>query len=138
MLDPHLLEVGHRLPDFIREGTVHHWNRFAAVNYEYHAHHWDDAVGRGEGFEGAFGMAPLLHAYAHALLRDWMDGAGRIVAVDIRLRSPLFQGRTLTLGGRITALRRQDGELFADIELTSQDDRGAQISPGTATVALAL
>jgi len=135
MIDRHTLSVGDELPPFERQGTVQHWNRFAAVNYEFHPHHWDDAVGRHEGFTGAFAMAPLLHSYLHTMLRDWMDGGGRIVRVDIRLRSPLTQGRVLTAGGKVTALRREDGEVVADLDLWETDDQGTQIASATATVA---
>jgi hypothetical protein len=135
MLDPHGLSVGDAVPGFERQGNVHNWNRFAAVNYEFHAHHWDDAVGQQEGFSGAFAMAPLLHSYLHTMLRDWMGGAGRIVRVDIRLRSPLTQGRVLTAGGKITAIRREAGEVLADLEMWETDDQGTQIASATATVA---
>jgi len=53
------LVVGEHLPVFEREGTVEHWNRFAAVNDEFAPHHWDYAVAEGEGFPAPFAMAPL-------------------------------------------------------------------------------
>jgi hypothetical protein len=64
-----------------------------------------------------------------------MDGAGRIVRIDIRLRSPLTQGRVLTAGGKITAIRREAGEVLADLEMSETDDQGTQIASATATVA---
>lgn len=135
MLDPNTLNIGDEIPAFSREGTVHHWNRYAAVNYEFAAHHWDDDVARHEGFSAPFAMAPLLHAYLHVLLRQWAGPSARIAAVGIRLRSPFLKGRSMTGGGRITALRTDAGETAADLDLWMDDDTGARLSTGTATVA---
>lgn len=64
------LLVGDELPLFVREGTIEHWNRFAAVNDEFAAHHWDAEVAKEEGFPAPFCMAPLQLAFLHAMLRD--------------------------------------------------------------------
>jgi acyl dehydratase len=129
------LRVGDEIPLWVREGTLDHWNRFAAVNDEYAGHHMDDEVGRFEGFSGAFIMAPLSHAYLHAMLREWIGEEGRIVSVAMRLRSPLFRGRTLTASGTVTAVRREGDEVFVDLDVAEDDDEGTRLAPGTATVA---
>ena len=91
---------GLELPVFTREGTLLHWVHYAAVNPAHIVgHHLDDEVGRREGFAAAFIMAPLEHAYLHAMLRQWMEGRGRVHRLDIRLRRPLLRGRWLTAGG---------------------------------------
>jgi acyl dehydratase len=124
------LSVGDPLPPFVREGTVAHWNRFAAANDEFAAHHWDESVARHEGFPAPFAMAPLLHAALYALLRGWAGDAARIEAVAIRLRAPFLKGRVMTAAGRVAALR--DGA--ADVELWIDDDTGARLCTGSATV----
>ena len=136
MIDVNTIKVGDQVPEFKREGTYFHWNRFAAVNDEFAGHHMDDEVGRHEGFDAAFIMAPLEHAYLHAMLRDWMDHLGRIVRIDIRLKAPLLRGRWLTAGGEVTGVRREGGEVFVDLEVWEVDDQGTRLAPGTATIAL--
>jgi acyl dehydratase len=126
---------GDALPPFSREGTVHHWNRFAAANYEFAGHHWDDDVARHEGFPAPFAMAPLLHAYLYAMLRAWAGPEARIAAVAIRLRSPFLKGRAMTAGGAVAAVRAEGGETVAELELWMDDDGGTRLSTGTATVA---
>ena len=79
-MDIDSLKPGYRIPEWQRVGTLDHWNRFAAANYEFAGHHMDDDVGRFEGFEGAFIMAPFSHAYLHAMLREWMDDAAAIAS----------------------------------------------------------
>src|SRR5262245_23906663 len=87
--------IGDELPTFSREGTLLHWARYAAVNPAHIVgHHLDDDVARYEGFDAAFIMAPLEHAYLHAMLRRWMGPRGRVQSLSIRLRRPLLRGRT--------------------------------------------
>ncbi len=85
------LTVGEQLPVFERKGTIEHWNRFAAVNDEFAAHHWDYAVSEEEGFPAPFAMAPLQLAFFHAMLRDWIGDNGRIVSVSAKLRGPFLR-----------------------------------------------
>jgi hypothetical protein len=136
MIDIDSLAVGDELPVFERQGTLHHWNRFAAVNDEFADHHMDDEAGRSEGFAASFIMAPLEHAYLHAMLRTWMGDEGRILALDIRLRSPLLRGRKLSAGGRVSALRVEEDAVVVDLEVWEVDDEGTRLAPGTATVAI--
>jgi len=137
-LDPTTIEVGEEIPVWTREGTLEHWNRFAAVNYEFAGHHMDDTVGRHEGFSGAFIMAPFSHAYLHALLRQWAGEDSWIQTVDMRLKNPLFRGRTLLAGGTVTAVRRESGELLVDLDVWQHDDQGGVLGTGTATVVVPL
>jgi hypothetical protein len=136
MIDVGSIKPGYELPTFRREGTLHHWNRFAAVNDEFADHHMDDEAGRAEGFSASFIMAPLEHAYLHAMLRGWLGDEGRIITLDIRLRSPLLRGRTLTAGGKVTGVRHEADEVVIDVEVWEDDDQGVRLVPGTATVAL--
>lgn len=135
-LDVETIQVGTEVPRWTREGTLDAWNRFAAVDGVFSGHHMDDDVGRHEGFAAAFISAPNLHAYVHAMLRNWLDGIGRIVSVDVRLKNPLLRGRTLESGGTVTGLRHEAAEVFVDLDVWQVDDEGTQLGVGTATVAL--
>jgi acyl dehydratase len=134
-VDVHLIQPGTTIPRWSREGTLDAWNRFAAVDGVFSGHHMDDEVGRHEGFASAFISAPFSHAYLHAMLRNWMQGAGRIVTVDMRLKNPLLRGRTLEAGGEVTAVRDEGNELLVDLAIWQVDDEGTQLGIGTATVA---
>ena len=134
-IDVGSLAAGDEITVWERQGTLHHWNRFAAINDEFADHHMDDEAGRHEGFEGAFIMAPLSHAYLHAMLREWMGDDGRIVSIEMRLRSPLLRGRTLRAGGTVTGIRREDGEVFVDLDVWEVDDQETRLGAGPATVA---
>jgi hypothetical protein len=129
------LAEGQELPTFEREGTLLHWARYAAVNPSHIVgHHLDDEVAKREGFDAAFIMAPLEHAYLHAMLRSWTGGRGRVRQLDIRLRRPLLRGRTLTAGGRVARVSREPGRIMVSLDVWETDDRGELLAPGTAEV----
>ena len=137
MAGPPKLTPGEALPRFVRAGTAAHWARFAAVNDEFAPHHWDDAVAQAEGFPAAFAMAPLLQAYLQAMVRDWAGDAGRVLRLDIRLRSPLLRGRSFIGAGEVVEVRAVPGAREAELTLTAHDDIGALLITGAATVAFA-
>lgn len=130
------VKIGDELPPFSRKGTLEHWNRFAAVNYEFAPHHWDVDVAKAEGFDAPFSMAPLQLAFFHAMLRDWMKENGRIVSVSAKLRGPFFKDQTLTAGGHVTAISPGEEETMVNLELTQTDETGRSIAVGTAQIAL--
>ena len=126
---------GDTVTPFVREGTFQHWNRYAGVNYEFADHHMDDDVGRHEGFGAAFGMGPLIHAYVHTMLRQWIDAdLGRVTGVSIQLRSPFLRGRTLTATGSVKAVRAEGGEQHVDLDVWADNDKGERLAIGTAQV----
>lgn len=132
------VKVGDEIPAFTRQGTIEHWNRFAAVNDEFAAHHWDRDVAKAEGFDAPFAMAPLQLAFLHAMLRSWMGDGGRIVSVSAKLRAPFFKDQTLTAAGRVTALNSVGDETLVDLELWQTDAGDRSIAIGTAQIALAI
>ena len=136
-LDRKTLKVGDEIPTLTRRGDYQIWNRYAAVNYEFAGHHMDDSVGHHEGFEAAIGMGPFIHALLHVLLREWVgEDVGRVVKVGMQSRRPWIRGRTLIEGGKVTAIREQDGELFVSLDVWGQNDKGEQLVVGEAEVAV--
>jgi acyl dehydratase len=130
------VSVGDELPLFVRFGTVEHWNRFAAVNDEFAAHHWDPDIAKEEGFPAPFCMAPLQLAFFHAMLRDWTGENGRIISVTAKLKGPFFKDQTLTGLACVTEINSVDGEKHVNLELSQIDETDRTIAIGTAQVAL--
>lgn len=131
------IQPGATVPVFRREGTLQHWNRYAGVNYEFADHHMDDAVGRHEGFEAAFGMGPLMHAYMHTMLRDWIDpDVGRVAAVVMQLRKPFIRGTSFIASGTVKAVIDEGGERHVDLDIWADNDKGERLATGTAKVVL--
>ena len=134
MIDLTTIGAGTPVPPFSRRGTFATWTHFAAVNHEIADHHLDDEVARREGFPGAFAMAPLTFSYVQTMLREWVGEQGRIVAVDIRLRSPFLRGRTLTATGEVRRVHRGGDEVLVEVDVWADDDHGTRLVQGSATV----
>jgi len=128
------VQRGFEIPTFERMSGFHGWNRFAAVNEEFVPMHMDDEAGRAAGNPSAFGMGNLLLAYVHAALRQWIGDNGRIVTVAIQYRAPSFRGLRTIVGGTVVAVREEDGETAADLEIWAKTEEGTLMAPGTATV----
>jgi hypothetical protein len=131
------LGIGAEIPPFVRTTDAANWNRYAAVNDEFVGIHMDDEAGRAAGGSGAFGMGNMQWAYLHNMLRDWLDGRGRIVSASCRLRSMNTKGQTVVAGGRITGVRAVGEQTLVDLDIWTQDavaDR--MLATGVATVAL--
>ena len=104
------------------------------MNYEIAGHHIDDDVAKHEGFPAAFAMAPLTFSYLQTAVRDWIGNDGWVESADIRLRSPFYRNRTLTVGGTVTAI--DDSECLITVELSATDDLGTLVATGRAALRL--
>jgi acyl dehydratase len=130
------VQVGDELPVFQRATGFHNWNRYAAVNDEFVPIHMDDEAGRAAGYPTAFGMGNLQWSYLHNMLRSWAGDDGRILRLTCQFRAPNTKGQTVTAHGIVTAVGEDGGQRIVDLEIWTEDQDGAKMAPGTATVAL--
>jgi acyl dehydratase len=130
------IQVGDELPLFERATGFHNWNRYAAVNDEFVPIHMDDEAGRAAGYPTAFGMGNLQWSYLHNMLRSWVGDDGRILRLSCQFRAPNTKGQTVTAHGIVTAVREDNGQRIVDLEIWTEDQTGAKMAPGSATVAL--
>jgi acyl dehydratase len=130
------VQVGDELPPFQRATGFHNWNRYAAVNDEFVPIHMDDEAGRAAGYPTAFGMGNLQWSYLHNMLRNWAGDDGRILRLSCQFRGPNTKGQTVTAHGTVSAIRQDEGQRIVDLEVWTEDQHGAKLAPGTATVAL--
>jgi acyl dehydratase len=130
------IEVGQSIPEFSRMGSLHAWNRYAAVNYEFVDIHMDDEAGRAAGYPGAFAMGNISWAWIHCMLREWLaDLDGHIVSVACQFRAPSLRGKVVTAKGVVTAVHPHGDQILVELDVWTESD-GAQLAPGSATVAL--
>ncbi|MGD9798500.1 MAG: MaoC/PaaZ C-terminal domain-containing protein [Acidimicrobiia bacterium] len=135
-VDPAAIAPGDLLPTMTRLGDFHAWNRYAAVNYEFVPIHMDDEAGRAAGYPAAFGMGNIQFSYLHDIIRTWMgDGGGRIVKLSCQFRGAFVRGRTVTAHAVVAEVDRSGDETVVELELWTEDDTGARLAPGKATVA---
>ena len=133
---PGTVTVGDELVAGLRRTGFAEWNRFAAVNDEFVPIHMDDEEGRKAGYPGAIAMGRLHWSYVHRMLRDRLPEDGRIVAVSLQFRGPTLRDVPFDVKARVTGVRQVDGEQHVDLDVRIEDESGAVLAPGTATVAL--
>ncbi len=133
--------VGDTFPPFTRDSGFAYWNRYAAVNDEFIPIHMDDESGRAAGYPTAFGMGNLTWAYLHVALHQWFGQDARVAAVGAQFRSAVTRGKRVVISGEVTAVRpagdsaNGEGALDeVDLALRAEDQDGALLAPGTATV----
>jgi hypothetical protein len=97
----------------------------------------DDESGRAAGYPTAFGMGNLTWAYLHVALHQWFGEDARVAAVGSQFRSAVTRGKRVVISGQVTAVRPAAGDDAldeVDLALRAEDQDGALLAPGTATV----
>jgi acyl dehydratase len=131
------IQIGDRLPEYVRVTNFAEWNRYAAVNDEFIPIHMDDAAGRAAGNEaGAFGMGNLRLAYLVNMLRAWIGDDGEIRSLTAKYRAMNQKGDELRCIGEVTGKEIVDGVALVHLKVDVVDQNGQSTTPGSATVAL--
>jgi acyl dehydratase len=131
------VNVGDELPEWSRKTDFMNWNRYAAVNDEFVPFHMDDEAGRAAKNElGAFGMGNLRYAYIVNALRDWIGDEAIIREVGCQYRAINQKNDVLTVVGKITDKKTENGENLVYLETNVTNQSGEATCPGHAVVVL--
>ena len=131
------VNVGDEMPGWSRETHLMNWNRYAAVNDEFVPFHMGDEAGRAAKNEkGAFGMGNLRYAYIVNALRDWIGDEAEIREVGCQYRAINQKGDNLTVTGKVTEKKVEDGENRIYLETNVVNQRGDATCPGHAILVL--
>jgi acyl dehydratase len=131
------VKVGDEIPAWSRTTDFMSWNRYAAVNDEFVYIHMDDEAGRAAlNEQGAFGMGNLRYTYMLDALRDWIGDEAEIRECGVQFRAINHKNDTLTVSGKITDVKVEDGEnrVYLDMNVVNQNGDGT--CPGHAVVVL--
>jgi len=131
------VEVGLRIPTFVRTTHFEEWNRYAAVNDEFVPIHMDDIAGRAAGNEtGAFGMGNLRLSYLVNMLQHWIGDEAEIRELTVSYRRLNLQHDTLECIGTVTAKEIDGDDHLVRLGVDVLDQDGRSTTPGTACVVL--
>lgn len=131
------VKVGDEIPAWSRTTDFMSWNRYAAVNDEFVYIHMDDEAGRKALNErGAFGMGNLRYTYMLDALRDWIGDEAEIRECGVQYRAINQKNDTLTVTGKITDKKVEDGENRVYLEMNVVNQNGDPTCPGHAVVVL--
>ncbi len=134
---PYDAAVGDELPPFRRAPGLDHWNRYAAVNYEFVPIHMDDEAGRVAGYASVFGMGNLQFSYLHNLLRQWVGDEGEVLEISCQFRSANVKGQVVTARGTVSDVRSDGATRVLTLELWTEEQTGVRLAVGQARVAVA-
>lgn len=131
------VNVGDEMPGWKRATDFMTWNRYAAVNDEFVYIHMDDEAGRAALNErGAFGMGNLRYTYMLNALRDWIGDEAEIREVGVQFRAINQKHDVLTVTGKVTDKRVEDGENRVYLDLNVVNQEGQPTCPGHAVLVL--
>lgn len=131
------IDVGDEIPAWSRTTDFMNWNRYAAVNDEFVYIHMDDEAGKAALNErGAFGMGNLRYTYLLNALRDWIGDEAEIREAGVQYRAINQKNDTLTVTGKVTDKKVEDGENRVYLETNVVNQLGEATCPGHAIVVL--
>ncbi|GMU39700.1 MAG: hypothetical protein AMXMBFR23_05660 [Chloroflexota bacterium] len=131
------VKVGDEVPAWSRQTDFMNWNRYAAVNDEFVYIHMDDEAGRKAlNEQGAFGMGNLRYTYMLNALRDWIGDEAQIRECGVQFRAINQKNDILTVTGKITDKKVEDGENRVYLEMNVVNQKGEPTCPGHAVLVL--
>jgi|TARA_B100000497_G_scaffold47329_1_gene54703 acyl dehydratase len=110
--------------------------QYAGTSGDYNPLHTDDKY--------TTEIAKYPSVFAHGMLSMGMTGKmltnyvgdGRLRSFGVRFTAQVFPGATLTAKATVAAIREEDGESIADIEVSTVDEAGTVVVKGQATAVL--
>jgi acyl dehydratase len=110
--------------------------QYAGTSGDYNPLHTDDKY--------TTEIAKYPSVFAHGMLSMGMTGKmltnyvgdGRLRSFGVRFTAQVFPGATLTATATVAAIRDEDGESVADIEVSTVDEAGTVVVKGQATALL--
>jgi acyl dehydratase len=99
--------------------------------------HWDSFMAAEIGMPGPYDYGAQRGAWATHLLTNWAGDDGWVAEVDVRYRGMNFLGDTLRIGGEVTRTwTGGDGIGYVECSIEGRNQRGDDVMPGRAVVAL--
>lgn len=98
--------------------------------------HWEEAFARKVGAPRAYDYGPERCSWLSHLVTNWIGDDGDLVHLYSEIRRHNPEGDLLTLDGRVTGKRVQDGRHLVDFEIAAHNQDGELSARGLATAAL--
>ena len=106
---------------------------YNAALWNAHRIHFDkEYATEVEGYPGLVVAGPLMGDWLTQCAIEWLGDDGRLVSFEYSNRKAAYIGDTLTVGGTVTDVNHDTGEVA--LELYVKNDGDDVITPGTAVV----
>ena len=106
---------------------------YAGASGDFNPVHTDEVFAtQVAGYPTVFAHGMLTMGLTGKMLTNYV-GDGRLTSYGLRFVSQVWPGDTLTARATVVAIREQNGELFADLAVTTVNQDGREVASGTAS-----
>lgn len=98
--------------------------------------HWDSDLARAVGVPGAYDYGPERISWMAHLMTDWIGDHGRLVRLNVQVRSHNIVGDLTRCQGRVVAKQQERDAHLVTCEVWGINQRGERNAIGTAVAAL--
>lgn len=112
--------------------------KFAAGSGDFNPLHFDEKFPmlKAMGLSDNIVHGRFKYAQVGRIVSAFAGYKGKVKKFGVSYRGMDLPNREITVGGVVTAKRREGGENLVDLDVWTQDPDGKKTTPGTATVAL--
>ena len=129
------LKEGMNLPGIKRVVTQENINQYAAASGDFNPIHIDEEFARKTPLGGTIAHGMLVLAYISQLMTDafgrrWVDGG----KLSVRFKAPAYPGDILTISGKISRIKKSDGQILVSCEVLCANQNGETVITGETKV----
>ena len=126
---------GMNLPEIKRLVTQQNINLYAEASQDFNPIHIDEDFAKKTPFGGTIAHGMLILAYVSEMMttafgRSWLVGG----KLNIRFRGPARPGDTITVTGKISKLKKNEGQTSINCDVLCSNQEGEAIITGEAKV----
>ncbi len=130
------VNVGDELPELTKAPDRSQLVKYAAGSGDYNPLHFDPDFPQAIQIGDNIIHGRMKYASLGELVANWVGPSGWVRAIACQYRGMDMRGATFTCKGVVTAKREEDGRKLVDLDIWTEDAKGAKTTPGTATVVL--
>ena len=131
------VEVGYNLPTLVKHPTTQQLVRWAGAANDYNPIHYDKDFAQSQGLPGVIVHGLLNTCFLSQMIIDWMGEEGTLSKLTSSYKGMAFPGEDIICKGKVTKKYvDEDGDYCVEIERHAINQRGEDVMPGHATVAL--
>ena len=115
---------GDSLPPISIPLTLRRSVQAVAGTRDYYPVHHDEKLARESGADGLFFNTMFLQAFAGRAVCDWFGNDAFVRRLEIAMRGSNYVGKTLTIEGKVEAVRESGGHLLVDADAHMRTEDG--------------
>lgn len=134
---PDNVALGQALPSLAKKIRLPDMIAYGASTWDFARIHYDAPYAQDQGLAGPVVDGQMLGAFLAQLIQEWAGPGAFLQSLSFQNRGMVFPGDTLTCGGRVSAIRHENGNNLVHCELWIDNQNGEKVvGPASATVSI--